>query len=73
MAHDKGKKPSQGHLHIRCADVGDPNCRWEARGHDDAEIIQQVEQHAREIHGTQSLDNDARNRIRGVLHGRKAA
>jgi len=73
MARDKGKKPSLGHLHLRCADVGDPNCRWEARGHDDAEIMKQMERHAREVHNTFSLDNGARNRIRGVIHAKKAA
>jgi predicted small metal-binding protein len=73
MARDKGKKPSQGNLHLRCADVGDPDCTWEARGHDDAEIMKQMEQHAREAHNQFSLDNSARNRIRSVIHNKKAA
>jgi predicted small metal-binding protein len=73
MARDKGKKPSLGHLHLRCADVGDRSCRWEVRGHDDADIIKQMEQHAREVHNSFHLDNDARNRIRGAIHAKKAA
>jgi predicted small metal-binding protein len=73
MARDKGKKPSQGSLHLRCADVGDPNCAWEARGHDDADIMKQMEQHAREAHNQFSLDNSARNRIRSMIHKKKAA
>jgi predicted small metal-binding protein len=72
MAHDRGKKPSLGSLHVRCAEIDDPNCRWEARGHDDAEILKQVEQHGREAHN-HPMDNAARNRVRQVLHSKKAA
>ncbi len=73
MARDKGKKPSLGHLQVRCADVNDPNCPFEARGHDDADVIRQMEQHTRAAHNQPHLDNQARNRIHSVLHGRKAA
>jgi predicted small metal-binding protein len=73
MARDKGKKPPQGNLRLRCADVGDPTCAWETRGRDDAEIMKQMEQHAREVHNQYSLDNDARNRIRSMIHAKKAA
>ena len=73
MARDKGKKPSLGHLHLRCADVSDPNCKWEVRAHDDADIIRQMEQHSRESHNQPTLDNSARSRIHNVLHGKKAA
>ncbi|MGI9103767.1 MAG: DUF1059 domain-containing protein [Terriglobales bacterium] len=72
MAHDKGKKPSQGSLRVSCADLGDPSCRWEARGHNDAEVIQQMEQHSREAHN-RPLDNQSRTRVHSVLHGKKAA
>lgn len=73
MAHDRGKKPSQGSLHVRCADIGDPNCKWEARGSSDADIMKQVEQHGRDAHGIQHMDNSQRNRVHEALHGRKAA
>jgi predicted small metal-binding protein len=73
MARDKGKKAPLGHLHLRCADVTDPNCHWEVRGHDDADIMKQMEQHAHEAHNVMHLDNGARNRIRSVIHDKKAA
>lgn len=73
MAHDRGKKTSQGNLHVRCADITDSNCNWEARGHSDADIMQKAEQHGREAHGMQHMDNAARNRVRDMLHRRKAA
>ncbi len=73
MARDKGKKPSLGHLQVRCADINDPNCQFEARGHEDAEVIKQMEQHSRTAHNQPSLDNNARSRIHNVLHAKKAA
>ena len=35
----------------RCADVGDPDCRWEVSGDSEDEVMHQVEEHWRQDHG----------------------
>ena len=51
-------------LHFRCADVGDPKCTWEARGHSEEELMPQIERHGREAHNISNIDDGMRNRIR---------
>jgi predicted small metal-binding protein len=51
-------------LHFRCADVGDPQCKWEARGSSEEELMPQIERHGREAHNINNIDGSMRNRIR---------
>ncbi len=64
-------KPPDQDLRFRCADVGDKNCKWEARGRNEDDIMKQVEQHGRDAHNMQ-MDDSARQRVRGAIQ-RKAA
>ncbi len=57
-------------LHFRCADVGDKNCKWEARGRSEDEILRQAEEHGRSAHNLK-MDDSVRNKVRGAI--RKAA
>jgi predicted small metal-binding protein len=61
----------QQDLRFRCADVGDKNCKWEARGRNEDDIMKQVEQHGRDAHNMQ-MDDSTRQRVRGAIQ-RKAA
>jgi predicted small metal-binding protein len=68
---DLNKQQDQN-LRFRCADVGDKNCNWEARGRNEDDIMRQVEQHGREKHNIQNIDDNMRQRIRGAIN-RQAA
>ena len=57
---------------FRCADVGDPNCRWEVSGSNEAEIMPQIERHGREQHNITNFDENTRNRVRDAIRTRAA-
>ena len=40
---------------FRCADVGNPDCRWKAVGRTEDELRPQIERHGREEHGIKEL------------------
>lgn len=58
---------------FRCADVADPNCRWEVSGKNEAEIMPQIERHGREQHNISNFDENTRNRVRNAIRTREAA
>ncbi len=60
----------QGDFHFRCADVGDKNCKWEARGNSEEDVLRQAEQHGREAHNLK-MDDNLRQKVRGAI--RRAA
>jgi predicted small metal-binding protein len=68
---DVSKQHNQGEMRFRCADVGDKNCQWEARGQNEDDIMRQVERHGREAHNL-NMDEDLRQKVRGAIN-RKAA
>jgi predicted small metal-binding protein len=53
-------------LRFRCADVGDPNCKWETRGKSEEEVMRDVERHGREAHDLHMSD-DLKNRVRSKI------
>lgn len=57
---------------FRCADVADPNCRWEVSGQNEAEIMPQIERHGREQHNITNFDENTRNRVRDAIRPRAA-
>jgi predicted small metal-binding protein len=57
---------------FRCADVADPNCRWEVSGRNEAEIMPQIERHGREQHNITNFDESTRNRVRDAIRTRAA-
>jgi predicted small metal-binding protein len=50
-----------------CKDAGHPNCSWEARGHDEKDVMQQVEKHGREAHGINNIDQQTRDRVKQAI------
>jgi predicted small metal-binding protein len=59
-------------LRFRCADVADKSCQWEANGRNEDDILRQVEQHGREAHNIDHIDDNMRQKVRGAI-SRKAA
>jgi predicted small metal-binding protein len=57
----------QKELRVRCADLGDPNCKWEGHGKTEDELIRNVEQHAREAHNFPRLGTELQERVRGKM------
>lgn len=60
-----------GDLRFRCADVADPNCKWEARGRSEEELMPKIEEHGRQQHKMTKIDEQTRSKVRGAI--RKAA
>jgi predicted small metal-binding protein len=54
-------------LRFRCSDAGFNGCNFEARGHDEQEILRQAEQHGRQQHGLKDFDDNTRNKVRGAI------
>jgi len=54
-------------VRFRCKDVGYDNCPWEARGHDEKDLMPQIEKHGREAHGMQKLDPQTRDKVRHAI------
>ena len=61
----------QQDLHFRCADVGDKSCKWEARGKNEKEIMDQVERHGREAHNVH-MDDNMRRQVSQAINRRAA-
>jgi predicted small metal-binding protein len=57
---------------FRCADLGHKECNWQVSGQSEEELMPQIEQHGRQAHNIQKLDNKARNRVRGAIRERAA-
>lgn len=57
---------------FRCADVGNADCRWEAKGRTEDELMPQISQHAREAHGMTSIDDRMRTKIKDAIRDRAA-
>ena len=57
---------------FRCADVGNADCRWEAVGRTEAELMPQIERHGREAHGINKIDDSMRNKVRDAIRNRAA-
>ncbi len=57
---------------FRCADAGNADCRWEVTGHTEDELMPHIERHAREQHGMNEINDQARSRIRNAIRERAA-
>lgn len=53
-------------LHFRCSDIH-PECKWEASGRSEGELMPQIEHHGREKHGLQSLGQEIKDKIRNAI------
>jgi predicted small metal-binding protein len=67
-----GREGAGAERTFRCADVGNADCRWEARGRTEDELMPQISQHAREAHGMTSIDDRMRTRIKDAIRDRAA-
>jgi predicted small metal-binding protein len=52
---------------FRCSDVGFKDCKWQAQGRSEEELMPQIERHGREAHNIQHLDDNTRNRVRNSI------
>jgi len=66
------KTPTTGDKTFRCADVGFADCRWEASGRTEEELMPHIERHGREKHGIHQMDESTRRRVRNAIRERAA-
>ncbi len=57
----------QGNVRFRCKDVGFANCPWEARGRNEQELMPQIEQHGRDAHGINQIDQQTRDKVKNAI------
>lgn len=67
-----GREGAGAERTFRCADVGNADCRWEAKGRTEDELMTKINQHAREAHGMTSIDDRTRSRIKDSIRERAA-
>lgn len=67
-----GREGAGAERTFRCADVGNADCRWEAKGRTEDELMPQISQHAREAHGISSIDDRMRTKIKDAIRDRAA-
>jgi len=63
---------SSGKKTFRCSDVGQANCNWQAIGSSEQELMPKIEQHGREAHNIQRMDDNMRNRVREAIRDQAA-
>ena len=51
---------------LRCADIV-PGCSYEARADTEGELMQKVAQHAREVHGMQTVPPHVLDEVKGKI------
>ena len=67
-----GREGAGAERTFRCADVGNADCRWEARGRTEDELMPQISQHARDAHGINKIDDRMKTRIKDAIRTRAA-
>jgi predicted small metal-binding protein len=72
-AHSMHNNQSAAEHTYRCADVGDPHCRWETSGDSEDEVMRRIEEHHRNDHGMADWSRAMRNKVRDNIHRRNAA
>ncbi len=55
-------------LVFRCRDVGENDCRFEAREATEEELLAKIRQHYREVHGQPLIPPELLERIRHAIH-----
>jgi predicted small metal-binding protein len=64
----------QGHDRtFRCADFGNPDCRWETSGASDEDILGEVHRHGQTEHGWEDWTDALRSRVSNAIRERRAA
>ncbi len=57
---------------FRCADVGNTSCNWSVVAENEDEVMRRVEQHGKEAHGINDVDDKTREKIRGAIRDKAA-
>jgi len=68
-----GAGNTQGQHSFRCADAGFADCRWETSMASSDQLWNEIQRHASDEHGMQSLDERTRGKIQDAIHVRRAA
>ncbi len=55
-------------LVFRCHDIGENDCRFEAREATEDELLEKIRQHYREVNGATLIPQDLLERIRRAIH-----
>lgn len=71
-SNNPGREGTGAERTFRCADVGNADCRWETKGRTEDELMPQIGQHAREVHGIQKIDDQMKSKIKDAIHTRAA-
>ncbi len=71
-ALNPGREGAGAERTFRCSDVGNADCRWEAKGRTEDELMPQIALHARQTHGVSSFDDQMKSRIKDAIHTRAA-
>ncbi len=58
---------------FRCSDAGFKECKWQAVGRDDKEIMDQVREHGRSAHGITNFDDELQRKVQEHIYDRQAA
>ena len=67
-----GREGAGAERTFRCSDVGNADCRWEAKGRTEDELMPQINDHARQAHGIKNIDDQMRSKIKDAIHTRAA-
>lgn len=54
------------HYEFRCADIG-IQCGFKAMAHTEDELMQQISEHALDVHDMRSVDDDTMKAIKGAI------
>jgi predicted small metal-binding protein len=52
---------------LKCGDLN-PGCSYEARGHDENEVMEKAAQHAKSDHGIAHISHDMMKKVRSAIH-----
>ena len=73
MTNNSNKSQTGQQRTFRCADAGFKECKWQAVGSDDNEIMDQVKEHGQKVHGITNFDENMRRKVQDNIHDRQAA
>ncbi len=71
-ATSPGREGAGAERSFRCSDVGNADCRWEAKGRTEDELMPQISDHARQAHGINRIDDQMRSKIKDAIRTRAA-
>ncbi len=61
-----------GKMSFSCRDAGQTACNWSTTAENESDVMNQVEQHARDAHGITNFDDKTRQRVHDAIRTRAA-